>query len=160
MAAVQKVMTCFWFDHNAEDALNFYRSVFPGSEIVSRMMLPASPGGKPQLLAATFRLFGVEYMLLNGGPHYQLNEAASIVVRCDSQHEIDDLWARLLADGGAESRCGWLKDRFGLSWQIVPRDIGDLVAGPDAAGRKRAMDALLTMVKLDIAALRKAYAGN
>lgn len=150
-----KVRTCFWFDHQALEAAEFYVSLIPDSRIEHVSRYPegqdmARPG---QVLTVEFSLAGVPYQGLNGGPHFALSEAASISVTTVDQAETDRLWAALIADGGAESQCGWLKDRFGMSWQIVPRRASDLMSGPRAG---RVWPALMQMRKIDIAALEAA----
>jgi 2-polyprenyl-6-hydroxyphenyl methylase/3-demethylubiquinone-9 3-methyltransferase len=150
-----KISTCLWYDGVAEDAAKLYTSLIPDSEIVGTFR-PA-PDGPP--LIVDFVLGGVPYQALNGGPQFHHSEAASIVVHTDDQAETDRLWNALIADGGSESMCGWLRDRFGLSWQIVPRKLLAALTGDDKAGAARAMDALMTMRKIDIAAIEAAYRG-
>lgn len=151
---MSKIRTSLWYDRAAEEAANFYVSLIPGSQIeaVSRVA-----GGN---VVVDFALAGTPYQAFNGGPQFRFTEAASIVVLTEDQAETDRLWAALTADGGAESRCGWLKDRFGLSWQIVPRSVVGLLANPDREISSRAMDALMTMGRIDIAALEAASAGK
>ena len=145
-----RITPFLWFDNNAEDAANFYISVFKNSRIVGvlRNSGPA-PGPKDGVLTISFELDGQRFTALNGGPAHKFNEAVSFVVQCADQDEIDYYWTRLTA-GGSEIACGWLRDKFGLCWQIVPERIGELVSDP------RAMQAMMTMKKLDIAALQKA----
>lgn len=153
----QKVRTCLWFDHEAEEAVNFYVSLFPNSRIVDIAHYNEAGPGKPgSVLMVTFQLAGVEYLALNGGPIFKFTEAISISVDCVDQAEVDRLWEKL-GEGGSYSRCGWLKDRYGLSWQIAPSRVVELISGPDKAGAKRAMEAMMTMAKLDIAAVEAAY---
>lgn len=152
---MENLRTCLWMESRGEEAAEFYVSLLPGSKIEGR--IPADPAA-PALIV-NFTLMGVPYQILNGGPHYTLSPAASISVMTGDQAETDRLWAALVADGGAESRCGWCTDRFGLSWQVVPKDLPGLVGGPDPAGAKRATEAMLGMAKIDIAALRAAYRG-
>jgi predicted 3-demethylubiquinone-9 3-methyltransferase (glyoxalase superfamily) len=161
MPQTQKVSTCFWFDREAEDAAKLYVSLFDNSRIlrVSRYGKGA-PMPEGTVLTVDFELAGTKFMALNGGPHYKLNEAASIMVQCESQAEIDRLWNALLAGGGREQQCGWLKDRYGLSWQIVPARLGEMMQDPDAAKSSRVMAALMKMVKLDIGKLEAAYQGG
>ena len=149
------VRTCFWFDGTAEDAARFYVALVPGSAV--ERSFGQTPDGKP--LIVEFHLAGVPYQALNGGPHYALSPAASIQIITDDQAETDRLWAALIADGGAESMCGWCVDRFGLSWQVVPRQLMATVGGPDPEGSARATAAMLQMRKIDIAALEAAYRG-
>jgi predicted 3-demethylubiquinone-9 3-methyltransferase (glyoxalase superfamily) len=140
-----------WFDNNAEEAVRFYTSVFPNSRILTT--LPNQPDITPspgKVLTIAFELDGLPFTALNGGPNFTFNEAVSFVVHCANQQEIDRYWEKLTADGGSEVACGWLKDKFGLSWQVVPRNIGDLVRHPNA------MQALMQMKKLDLATLEQA----
>ncbi|HYM14646.1 MAG TPA: VOC family protein [Dehalococcoidia bacterium] len=157
---MQGITPFLWFNDQAEEAVNFYVSLFPDSRVVemSRVEDPR-PGQSRSMAMATFELCGQRFMALNGGPTYQFSPAISLFVHCDDQAEIDGLWAALSADGG-EEQCGWVRDRFGVTWQIVPTMLGEVLGGPDAAGAKRARDAMLGMQKLDIAALRRAYAGG
>ena len=146
----QKIKPCLWFDGNAEEAAAFYVSVFKDSAITG---ITPGPGGAALVVA--FRLAGVEFLALNGGPHFRFNEAISLSVDCRSQEELDELWEKLSA-GGSPGRCGWLKDRYGLSWQIVPAVLSKLLAGGDPSRARRVMDALMKMTKLDIRALEAA----
>jgi predicted 3-demethylubiquinone-9 3-methyltransferase (glyoxalase superfamily) len=157
---MQKITPFLWFDGNAEEAMSFYVKTFPGSKVgkVTRYP-PGGMGPAGQVMTATFQLHGQEFIALNGGPLFKFTEAVSFVVHCETQEEIDRLWAAL-TDGGEESQCGWLKDRFGLSWQIVPVQLGQLVGDPDPARAGRATQAMLKMKKLDLAALRRAYDGE
>ena len=155
MPGTPKIATCLWFDDNAEEAVNFYISLFADSKIVSVTRYgKAGPGPEGSVLTVAFELAGREFMALNGGPHFRFNEAISIFVQCDTQAEIDRLWDRLL-EGGEAQQCGWLKDRFGLSWQIVPSALDRMLRDPERSDR--VMQALLQMVKLDIAQLEQAY---
>lgn len=147
------ITPCLWFDGNAEEAIHFYLSVFPDSEIID-----STPGPDGRLLLATFRLNGQDLMALNGGPDFAFTEAISLFVSCKDQAEVDDLWGKLLA-GGEESQCGWLKDRFGLSWQIIPDRLGELMGDEDPEKASRVMNAMLQMKKIDVAALEAAYRG-
>ncbi len=159
---MSKIAPCLWFDTNAEEAVAFYLSVFPGSRLVDttrypRSDHPAHAGREGSVMVVTFEMFGQRYTALNGGPYFQFNEAVSLQVFCDSQAEIDDYWAKLSKGGDARAQqCGWLKDKFGLSWQIVPREMAALFQGSDAAANQRVMQALLSMRKLDIAMLKAA----
>lgn len=148
-----------WLDDNAEEAMNFYVSVFPNSRVgsVSRYG-DAGPGPKGSVMTASCVLDGQELILLNGGPQFKLTEAVSFVVHCETQQDVDRYWNALLAGGGTPSRCGWLKDRFGLSWQVVPQVLTELLTDTDKAKAGRAMQAMLGMAKIDIAALRQAAA--
>ena len=156
---MQKITPFLWFNDNAEEAVSFYMSVFPDSRIVhSSRTGDAGPGPKGKILVMTFELAGQRFMALNGGPQFKFTEAISLLVNVESQAELDAIWAKLV-DGGSPQACGWLKDRFGLSWQIVPSMLGDLMSDKDAAKSSRVMQALLKMVKLDIAELKRAYDG-
>ncbi|WP_118972250.1 VOC family protein [Taibaiella koreensis] len=148
--STQKIATFLWFNNEAEEAMNFYTSLFDNSRIVSVKRTG------DQVLAGTFELAGQQFIALNGGPQFPFTEAVSLFVKCDSQEEVDFFWNKLTADGGQESRCGWLKDKFGLSWQIVPTRMGELLGDPDPARAGRAMEAMMQMGKLDIAELEKA----
>jgi predicted 3-demethylubiquinone-9 3-methyltransferase (glyoxalase superfamily) len=149
----QKIRTCLWFDGNAEEAARFYVSLFQGRG--DSAVTSVTPGPNGAALVVSFRLAGVEFLALNGGPHFKFNEAISLSVDCRSQEELDDLWEKLSA-GGSDGHCGWLKDRYGLSWQIVPAVLPKLLAGGDPGRAKRVMDALMKMTKLDIRALEAA----
>ncbi|MES3036430.1 MAG: VOC family protein [Bdellovibrionota bacterium] len=154
---MQKITPFLWFDNNAEEAMNFYTSVFKNSKIlnVSRYG-EAGPGPKGTLMVAAIELEGQTVHLLNGGPHFKLSEAFSFVVNAETQTEIDYFWDKLTADGGKTSQCGWLKDKFGLSWQIVPPQLGQLMSSGDSVQAGRVMKAMLKMTKLDIAQLKAA----
>ena len=149
----QKIKTCLWFDGNAEEAAGFYVSVFKdrGDSAVTGV----TPGPNGAALVVAFRLAGVELLALNGGPHFRFNEAISLSVDCRSQEELDELWEKLSA-GGSPGRCGWLKDRYGLSWQVVPTVLPLLLAGADGGRAQRVLAALMGMTKLDIRALEAA----
>ena len=154
---MQKITPFLWFNDNAEEAMNFYTSVFKDTKMgaITRYG-EAGPGPKGSVMIATFTLFGQEYIALNGGPIFKFTEAVSFVVNCETQEEVDDLWEKLSA-GGEKSRCGWLKDRFGLSWQIVPTALPRLMSDPDPAKAKRVAQAMMKMNKIDIAVLQAAY---
>jgi predicted 3-demethylubiquinone-9 3-methyltransferase (glyoxalase superfamily) len=154
---MQKITPCLWFDDQAEEAMSYYASIFKDSEIsdVSRYG-EAGPGKPGTVMTATFKLAGQEFIALNGGPAFKFNEAVSFSVKCDSQGEVDELWTKLSA-GGEEGDCGWLKDKFGLSWQIVPTALTEMLNDPDTAKAERVMKAMLTMKKIDIAGLKAAY---
>ncbi|MDQ5863034.1 MAG: VOC family protein [Actinomycetota bacterium] len=156
---MQKISTCLWFENQAEEAAEFYVSVFGDSRIldVSRFG-EGGPGQAGQVITVEFEIEGRKFMALNGGASANFTEAVSFVVDCSDQEEVDRYWSAL-TDGGAESQCGWLKDRYGVSWQIVPSVLGSLIGGPDPEGAQRAMQAMLGMQKLDIAALQTAYDG-
>ena len=151
-----KIRTCLWFDGKAEEAANFYVSLLPGSAVES-MFRPAPDG---PALTVNFTLAGTPYQALNGGPHFSFTEAASISVLTEDQEETDLLWAALTADGGEESQCGWLKDRYGLSWQIIPKALPKLVGDRDRDAANRAMQAMLGMGRIDIAGLESAFRGS
>jgi predicted 3-demethylubiquinone-9 3-methyltransferase (glyoxalase superfamily) len=142
-----------WFDSQAEEAMNFYASVFKGSKVIS---VNRAQG---RVMSVQFELEGQRFMALNAGPQFKFNEAVSFFVGCDTQQEIDELWEKLTADGGEPSRCGWLKDKYGLSWQIVPNQLGRMLSDPDQARASRAMHAMLEMQKLDVQKLQQAYEG-
>ena len=158
---MQKITPFLWYSTQAEEAAAFYASIFPNSRITRVVTLPSeSPSGPPgSVKVVDFVLFGQPFVAMTAGPLDPFNHAVSFVVNCENQTEIDRYWNALL-DGGSVEQCGWLKDRFGLSWQIVPTALGDMMANPDRAKAKRAADAMLKMVKLDIAALQAAYAGT
>ena len=157
---MQKIMPCLWFDDRIEDAVNFYTSVFPKSKIttISRYG-DAGPLPKGKVMVALFELEGQEFMALNGGPQFKFSEAISFFVKCETQAEVDNYWTKLTADGGAESMCGWLKDKFGLSWQIVPNAVSRYLSDKDPKKAQRVMEAMLKMKKIDIATLDKVHAG-
>src|SRR6478752_3173367 len=150
---MQKITPFLWFDNNAEEAIALYTSVFPKSRIVSEQR--AGEGGR--LVSCTFELEGQRFMALNGGPHYKLTEAFSLFVSCTTQEEVDTLWAKLIANGGSESQCGWLKDPFGVSWQIIPTALMELMGDKNPAKAQAVMQAMLGMRKLDISGLKRAY---
>jgi predicted 3-demethylubiquinone-9 3-methyltransferase (glyoxalase superfamily) len=156
---MEKIGTCLWFDNKAEEAMNFYTAIFRNSKIgkVARYG-DAGPGPKGSVMTATFELDGREFMALNGGPMYKFTPAISFVVNCKTQEEVDHHWNKLL-EGGAAQQCGWLTDQFGVSWQIVPTILGELMTDKDPAKAKRVMEAMLKMVKLDIKTLQQAYEG-
>lgn len=154
---MQKISPFLWFDSQAEDAANFYVSIFKNSEIRNVARYPeGSPAPAGTAMAVTFVLDGLEFQALNAGPQFSFTEAISFFVNAETQPEIDDLWEKL-TDGGEQGQCGWLKDKFGLSWQIVPPVLSELLGDPDPAKAGRVMQAMLGMRKLDIAGLRAAY---
>jgi len=158
---MQKITTFLWFNNNAEEAANYYTSIFKNSKIVDVSRYgDAGPGPKGSVMVVKFQLAGQEFTALNGGPQFKFTEAISLVVNCESQQEIDEYWRKLTADGGRESECGWLKDKFGLSWQIVPTELGKLMSAKDPTTANRVMQALLQMKKLDIAKLKQAAEGK
>lgn len=156
---MRTISTCLWFDNQAEEAAEFYTSVFDNSKVLSlSRMGEGGPGPAGQAITVEFEIDGRRFMALNGGPADNFTEAVSFVVDCADQEEVDRYWTALTR-GGSESMCGWLKDRYGVSWQIVPSVLGSLIAGSDREGSQRAMQAMLGMRKLDIAELQKAYDG-
>ncbi len=158
---MQKIVPNLWFDTQAEEAAAFYTSLFEDSRILQVLPYGESGPGEPgSTMVVSFELLGQEYVAINGGPQFPFTEAVSFEVRCDTQEEVDRLWDALTADGGAEVQCGWLKDRYGLSWQIVPARWLELAGGDDPAKVDAAMKAMLGMKKLDIAELERAYAAG
>jgi predicted 3-demethylubiquinone-9 3-methyltransferase (glyoxalase superfamily) len=154
-----RIKPCVWFDGQAEEAANFYVSIFGDSKITSVQRYgEAGPGLPGSVMLVEFVLEGQEFLALNGGPQYHFTEAVSFATDCETQEQVDELWARL-TDGGEESQCGWLKDRYGLSWQVVPRTLGELLTDPDPAKSAAVMRAMLAMGKIEIQALRDAYDG-
>jgi len=154
---MQKITPFLWFDGKAEEAMNFYTEIFKNSKVVDIMRYgDAGPGPKGSVMSATFQLEGQEFIALNGGPQFTFSPAISFFVKCQTQEEVDELWDRLLA-GGRPQQCGWLTDRYGLSWQIVPTVLGEMLQDKDPDKSSRVMKAMLKMVKLDIAALKEAY---
>lgn len=150
-----KLMPCLWIDDRIEEMVDFYVKTFKDAEI---RKVDRYPDGR--VLTVTFRLKDQEFMALNGGPQFKFTEAISFTVDCDGQQEVDYLWDMLTADGGEESQCAWLKDKYGLSWQIVPRQLTEALSGSDRAGAGRAMQAMFQMKKIIVADIQKAYAGN
>jgi predicted 3-demethylubiquinone-9 3-methyltransferase (glyoxalase superfamily) len=154
----QKITPMLWFDNQAEEAMNFYVSVFKDSEVgeVSRYG-DGGPGPAGTVIVASFKLNGLAFTALNGGPQFKFTEAISFVIDCDGQDEVDYFWNALTADGGEESQCGWLKDKFGLSWQVVPRILMELLGDKDPAKAGATMQAMLQMKKIEISKLQEAY---
>jgi predicted 3-demethylubiquinone-9 3-methyltransferase (glyoxalase superfamily) len=158
---MQKITTFLWFDKNAEEAMNFYTSIFPNSRIVSIKRYPAGPlegpmqGMEGKVLTGVFELDGQRFMALDGGPVFKFSEATSFYVECETQEEVDEFWSKLSAHPESE-QCGWLKDRFGLSWQIIPKALPELLNDSDAEKSGRVMQAMLQMKKIDVEALRRA----
>lgn len=158
---MQKITTYLWFDDDAEEAMKFYTSLFKNSKILSTSRYPEGSPGKPgTLMTGSFQLDGQEFMALNGGPQFPFTEAISLLVNCETQQEVDELWAKLTADGGQEGQCGWLKDKFGVSWQIIPKQLGEMLGDEDPAKAKRALDAMLKMKKIEIKTLERARDGR
>ena len=154
---MQRISPCLWFDNQAEEAVNFYLSIFKNAKIRSTTRYTeAGPGPKGSVMVISFELDGVEFVALNGGPIFKFNEAVSLSISCQTQSEVDYYWTKLTA-GGAESQCGWLKDKYGVSWQVVPLPLTELMASSDAPRVKRMTEAMFKMKKLDIATLEKAY---
>ena len=159
MPVRQKITPFLWFDHQAEEAANLYVSLFADSQITGVTRYGAGgPAPAGSVMTVQFQLAGLPFIALNGGPFFQFTEAFSMSVDCETQAEIDELWEALCA-GGTAGRCGWLKDRFGLSWQIIPKGLGSLLGNPDPAKSQRAMQAMLAMSKLDIETLQRAADG-
>ena len=157
---MQKITPFLWFDTQAEEAAKFYVSIFKNSRIVTTTRYgEAGPGPKGSVMTVVFELEGQEFIALNGGPQFKFTEAISFSVDCKSQDEVDRFWNRL-SDGGEEGPCGWLKDQYGLSWQINPTVLGEMLNDPDPVKSKRVMEAMLEMKKIDIEGLKKAYQGT
>jgi predicted 3-demethylubiquinone-9 3-methyltransferase (glyoxalase superfamily) len=157
---MQKITPFLWFDGNAEEAVNFYVSLFKNSKVVSITRYGDNfPDMKGKVLTAVFELAGQQFMAIDGGPEFKFTEAISPYVNCEGQEEVDRLWDKLTADGGAESQCGWLKGKYGLSWQIIPTILPELLTDKDPEKAGRVMQAMLKMHKIEIADLKKAYAG-
>ena len=148
---MKKITPFLWFDDKAEEAMNFYISIFKNSKI-----LGVTPGPNGTVMSATFQLDGQEFMTLNAGPQFPFTEAISFFVNCETQAEVDELWEKL-TEGGEESRCGWLKDKFGLSWQIIPAALGEMLGDKDPEKAGRVMQAMLKMNKIDVKGLKQAY---
>ncbi|MEP6703319.1 MAG: VOC family protein [Acidobacteriota bacterium] len=162
---VQKITPCLWFDGNAEEAAAFYTAIFDDSDVGSKSKYneaaSEASGQKPgSTMVVGFEIAGQKFTGLNGGPMFKFNEAISFQIACKDQEEVDYYWSRLTADGGEESQCSWLKDKFGVSWQVVPTALNKLISGPDAEGAKRAVGAMLKMKKIDIQKLQDAYEGK
>ncbi len=159
---MSKITPCLWFDGNAEEAANFYVSLLPDSRVdtVSRSVAdnPSTPAGA--VLVVDFTLAGLPFRGINGGPQFPFTEAVSFAVDCEGQAEVDRLWDALTAGGGSPGQCGWLKDRFGVSWQIIPRQLGEMLGDADGERARRAMEAMLRMTKIDVAAMRRAFDGD
>ena len=154
---MQKIAPFLWFDDQAEQAMNFYVSIFKNSKVLSVTRYgDAGPGPKGTVMTARFRLEGQEFITLNGGPLFKFTEAISFVVNCDRQEEVDEFWEKL-SEGGEKSRCGWLKDKFGVSWQIVPTVLGEMLEDKETEKSQRVMKAMLQMDKIDIEGLKRAY---
>ena len=159
MGSTQKITTYLWFNGNAEEAVEFYTSVFPGSR-VTQVARWGEGGPAPQgtIMNIAFELAGQSFIALNGGPQFAFTPAISLFIACESQAEVDDLWTKLLAGGGKPTACGWLEDRYGLSWQVVPTELVDLISDPDPKASGRVARELMTMQKIDLARLKRAHA--
>jgi len=152
---MKKITPFLWFDNQAEEAMNYYVSIFNNSKVIG-----VTPGPNGIAMSVIFELDGQEFMALNAGPQFRFNEAISFFVDCETQEEVDELWAKLTADGGEESMCGWLKDKYGLSWQIIPSALGEMLGDKDPDKANRVMQAMLKMNKINVAALKQAYEGR
>ena len=154
---MQRITPFLWFDHNAEEAVNFYVSIFRNSKIISTSRYPeGAPAPAGTVMTVTFQLEEQEFIALNGGPHFKFTEAISFYVNCDTQQEVDELWEKL-SERGQKSQCGWLKDKYGLSWQIIPRALIQMLQDRDPKKSRNVMQAMLQMTKIDIETLRRAY---
>jgi predicted 3-demethylubiquinone-9 3-methyltransferase (glyoxalase superfamily) len=155
---VHKITPFLWFDDKAEEAMNFYVSIFKNSKVGSVTRYgDAGPGPKGTVMSARFQLDGQDFFALNGGPLFKFTEAISFFVNCETQEEVDELWEKLTAGGGTPQRCGWLKDKYGLSWQIIPKALGEMLGDKDPRKSQRVMQAMLQMNKIDIQRLKEAY---
>ncbi len=164
MNTMQKITPFLWYDDKAEEAANFYVSIFKNSRILDDNRYPEEAeevSGKPKgtVMTVSFELEGQKFIALNGGPHFRFTEAISFMVDCKDQKEVDELWSKL-SEGGSESQCGWLKDKYGLSWQIIPTALKELMSDPDPEKSGRVMAAMLKMSKIDVEALKRAYEGR
>ncbi|ATA54751.1 3-demethylubiquinone-9 3-methyltransferase [compost metagenome] len=158
---MQKIIPCLWFDGNGEEAVKFYTAIFPKSRLTDTLLWgDVNPAKKGKLLTATFELDGQSFMVLNGGPEYKITPAISLIVTCETQEEVDYYWDKLLEGGGQPVQCGWLTDRFGVSWQVTPMPLIRMFQDKDAAKAARAMAAMMKMIKLDIATVKKAFDGE
>jgi predicted 3-demethylubiquinone-9 3-methyltransferase (glyoxalase superfamily) len=156
-----ELITCLWFDGRAREAANFYTSIFPDSSLEDNWIAPTdTPGNKQgEEIVVNFKIFGRPFIGLNGGPQFPHSEAISFQIPCPNQDEIDRYWDLLARDGGQESQCGWLKDKFGISWQVTSPEMMKYLGGPDSEGSKRATEAMLQMKKIDLAEMKRAYLG-
>ena len=157
-----KLITCLWFDGRAREAANFYTSIFPGSSIADNWIAPTdTPGNKQgEEVVVNFTILGQAFIALNGGPQFPHSEAISFQIPCADQAEIDKYWSLLIANGGQESQCGWLKDKFGVSWQVISSEMNVYLGGKDPQGAQRATQAMLSMRKIDLEAIKQAYFGG
>jgi predicted 3-demethylubiquinone-9 3-methyltransferase (glyoxalase superfamily) len=157
---MQKITPFLWFDGNAEEAMNFYTSIFKNSKIGQvRRYGDAGPGPKGSVMTGTFQIERQEFMVLNGGPMFRFTPAISFFVNCENQQEVDELWEKL-SDGGEVMQCGWLKDKFGVTWQIIPKALGEMLGDKDPQKSQRVMKAMMKMIKIDVEELRRAYEGE
>ena len=157
---MDKITPFLWYDGKAEEAANLYVSIFKNSKIVKiRRSGDGGPGPKGSVMGVDFELEGRSFIAFNGGPHFTFNPAVSLFVNCDTQQEVDELWDKLVA-GGKPVQCGWLTDKFGVSWQIIPKALGEMMNDPDPAKSSRVVQAMMKMIKIDVAGLTKAYNGN
>ena len=156
-----ELITCLWFDRNAREAATFYTTIFPDSELADNWLAPTETPGNMQgeEVVVNFKIFGRPFIALNGGPQFPHSEAISFQIPCKDQSEIDRFWNLLIADGGEESQCGWLKDKFGVSWQVTSPEMMNYLGGPDAEGAQRATQAMLKMRKIDLAEMKRSYEG-
>ena len=156
-----ELITCLWFDGNAREAATFYTTIFPESELADNWLAPTETPGNMQgeEVVVNFKIFGRPFIALNGGPQFPHSEAISFQIPCKDQSEIDRFWNLLIADGGEESQCGWLKDKFGVSWQVTSPEMMNYLGGPDAEGAQRATQAMLKMRKIDLAEMKRSYEG-
>lgn len=157
-----ELITCLWFNGNAREAAAFYTSIFPDSELADNWLAPTNTPGNQQgeEVVVNFKIFGKPFIALNGGPEFPHSEAVSFQIPCDSQDQIDHYWTILTSDGGQESQCGWLKDKFGVSWQVTSPKMMNYLSGPDLVGSARATQAMLEMTKINLAAMEAAYLGK
>lgn len=154
---MQKITPFLWFNDNAEEAMDYYHAIFKNSKIVYKNYYPEEMPMAGKLMTGTISIEGQDFHVLNGGPQFSFTEAVSFFVSCETQEEVDDLWDKLTADGGCPSMCGWLKDKYGLSWQIIPKELGELMNDPDRIRAARVMQAMMRMNKIIVADLRQAY---
>ncbi len=157
-----ELTTCLWFNGRAREAANFYTKIFPNSSVANNWIAPIDTPGNQQgeEIVVNFKIFGQNFIGLNGGPQFPHSEAISFQIPCTDQSEIDNYWQILTADGGQESQCGWLKDKFGISWQVTSPEMNNYLGGPDSEGSQRATQAMLEMKKIDLAAMKAAYEGR
>lgn len=158
---MQKLTTCLWFNYNGREAAEYYVNLFPESRILSNWITQTkTPGNQAHTeVVVNFEIFGQPFIALNGGPMFKHSEAVSFQIPCETQEDVDHYWNQMISDGGEESNCGWLKDKFGISWQICPAEMNKYLGGPDPEGSKRATEAMLKMKKIDLEVMRKAYEG-